>query len=252
MSRRSSRISGRKRSVTNDGIDIGSYPFITGKYKWVKGPGPEEPFPENMVFGGKLETGQLSYIGRANVEDQTPSGFVLKETRQIHVPYGCREHRLRKFDLLIIDDQNILEWKECENGRPPTSTGCVPLNVGGNPIETIQIGRTCTPLTEGHTWEWGSQLVLSRFAMNNEDVHRPGKIHPSHNCLYVPYEGREYIFRKHEMLMLKTSPGPLKSICRWSVLKYLESKNIKSNQTIDSLPLPNAMKTFLKQSHSRH
>nr|XP_039250427.1 uncharacterized protein LOC120328094 [Styela clava] len=247
MAKRSRRNVFGNRTAANDEIKTGSYPLVTGDYEWVPGPESDEQFPDNMVCGGKLETGQFAYIGRADVEDQTPSGFVLKETRELHVPYGTSEHRLRNYDVLVVKDQNILAWQECENGRPPSTTCCIPLEVGGNFRESMQIGRTCTPLIEGHTWN-EMQLEVSRWVNTDNNVHRLGKIHRNHQCLYIPYQGREYIFRRHEMLMLKTSPGSLKRICRWSILKYLEHTRSKSSKTIDSLPLPNKIKGYLKHT----
>lgn len=230
-------------------IAIGNYPEHVPSYTWIRNPRPQDPLPCGAVLGGKLETGQNSYIGKARVGDQEPCGFFTDEDRQLHVPYGCNEHVLKDFDVLVVHDKKALLWQQCAGGNPPAEDVHTPVYAQNSEsnfwsrAEDMIVGRTCTPLTDGQTYH-GVTLQLSRFASTEQDICRPGKIHRTHGCLYIPYSGREYIFHEHQMLMLKKSPGHLKQICRYVILKSMAPYPTK--KSVETLPLPSKLKKFLE------
>lgn len=69
-------------------------------------------------------------------------------------------------------------WEKCVTGNIPE--GAIP---GGKTArgETLFIGRT---IVHGNTYS-------------------VGKVHPSHGCLYVPYDGTEISFKEYEVLVQK-------------------------------------------------
>ena len=60
--------------------------------------------------------------------------------------------------------------------------------------EPYYLGRTCTQLKEGRTRR-GRWMNLNNEYKNHE-TQLPGKIHLSHNCLYVGFDEKEYIFKE--------------------------------------------------------
>ena len=61
--------------------------------------------------------------------------------------------------------------------------------------EPFYVGRTCSQLKEGRTLRPGRWMNFDNEYKNNE-TQLPGKIHLSHNCLYVGFEGKEYAFKE--------------------------------------------------------
>ena len=59
--------------------------------------------------------------------------------------------------------------------------------------EPYYLGRTCTQLKEGRTWR--GRRVDNEY--KNHETQLPGKIHLSHNCLYVGFDEKEYIFKEY-------------------------------------------------------
>jgi len=69
-----------------------------------------------------------------------------------------------------------------------------------------------------------------------------GKIHPSHECLYVPWDGKEIVYGLYEVLMLKLRPNSLKCLCRNVII----TATLGMSDRIDQLPLPVNIKDFCK------
>ena len=58
--------------------------------------------------------------------------------------------------------------------------------------EPYYLGRTCTQLKDWRT-RWGRQID-NKF--QKQKIQLPGKIHLSHNCLYVGFDEKEYFFNE--------------------------------------------------------
>lgn len=67
------------------------------------------------------------------------------------------------------------EWVECRNGKVPSNA--------------IIAGNT----------DCGEKLYIGRA--NYRDSLTVGKIHPSHRCLYIPFDGREIAEHTYEVLV---------------------------------------------------
>lgn len=93
-------------------------------------------------------------------------------TKQVaYISHNGLEVSKHNFEILVGSD---VKWKRETNGKVPKDAF-----IGGRTSagETLYIGRG----THG-----GSQTV--------------GKVHPSHNCLYIPYGGKEIPLRDYEVL----------------------------------------------------
>ena len=88
----------------------------------------------------------------------------------------------------------------------------------------------------------------------------PGKVHRTHKCLYIPYMGKEYLFRDYEVLVIRGSPTTLTAICRETIRRHLSANIVAAYKgsvdcgcefdrigaKINDLPLPEKLKEFCK------
>lgn len=88
--------------------------------------------------------------------------------------YGTVEEQVDAFEFVRMDP-GTYKWVEGNSGEVPADA----VNGG------------CT--------ESGDTLYFGRVLHNGNYV--PGKIHPSHKVLYVPYRGSELNFRSYEVLV---------------------------------------------------
>ena len=104
--------------------------------------------------------------------------------------------------------------------------------------EPYYLARTCTQLKEGRTWR--GRRVDNEY--KNHETQLPGKIHLSHNCLYVGFDEKEYIFKEwvfpihnlslsrflsYEVLSTNGRPRSLEEQCLLQLKVHLEDVQIK-------------------------
>lgn len=132
--------------------------------------------PANAVPGGE-DGGETVFVGRAVHDDDVIPGKVLPSHSCCYVSYAGAEHTHREYQVLITD------------GAP---MAWVPASHGSVPSGAIQGGACGTgePLYIGRTFHNGTLTI--------------GKVHPSHNCLYIPYGGEEHRYTDYEVLVCKT------------------------------------------------
>jgi len=171
--------------------------------------------------------------------------------RFILVSYGTGVRSSKEYEVLVSTNSNSFEWVA-------SSSGAVPPNavIGGFDCsyhEPVYVGRTCVPLERGRTWR-GQRLPDNGMVQGPI----PGKVHCTHKCLYVPIEGKEYLFREYEVLALKCglAPLPLKELCRNAVRNYLLQNSTEINGDVfdfdkemmskrcNALPLPTGLKQY--------
>lgn len=130
------------------------------------------PLPPNLVHAGQDSDGHVIYVGRAYHQgDQIPAK-VIPSKRAAYISYNGEEISVHEYELLCGHGYT---WVGSANGHVPA--GAVPAGktLGG---ETLYIGR-------GHC----------------EGSLTPGKVHPSHFCLYIPYGGTERKLNQYEVLV---------------------------------------------------
>ncbi|XP_076804519.1 uncharacterized protein LOC143448598 [Clavelina lepadiformis] len=227
---------GRRQQIRNL-IQPINYPEEIKSVIWVDVPPDGSRLPDNAFAACIMETGETAYVAKSQIDNQEVTGFTTTNSNEAYISYGCNEHRKRNYQVIVNDHPSSLYWIVDQHGHYPKNA----VHGGRDRGERLYVGRTCEPLTDGRT---ASQdpLTTNRLA---QDGCRIGKIHPSHGCLYIPYNGREYIFDSYEVLCHKVSPGSLRSICKWKVLNVLHGNNQRKS-SIDSLPLPVSLKEFLQ------
>ncbi|XP_075530334.1 natterin-3-like [Dermacentor variabilis] len=132
--------------------------------------------PPNAVPGGE-DGGETSFIGRAEHENDVIPGKVLASHSCCYVAYYGAEHKYREYQVLV-SNRAPLVWVPAANGLVPNGA--------------IQGGTRSNgePLYIGRTYHKGTLT--------------PGKVHPSHNCLYIPSGGYEHRYSDYEVLVCKT------------------------------------------------
>jgi len=132
----------------------------------------KSPVPHDAVIGGKRPDGAPIYVGRAHHDgDMIPCKVI--PSRQIgYVSHNGLEIAKHTFDILVGGD---VQWKRERNGKVPH--GAYP---------------------GGHT-RGGEILYIGR--VDHDNFTTVGKVHPSHGCLYIPYQGKEMSFKDYEVLV---------------------------------------------------
>ena len=192
--------------------------------------------PSDAYVACKLETGEAGYVAKANVDWQIVTGVTTRDGMVASIPYGSAEHLLPSFEVLTTNNPDSLCWHKSSHGNVPKFA----VKGGIDRQEQSYIGRTCSPLNEAKTYD-GERLKIRHQCVG---ASRVGKVHPSHRCLYVSYNGKEYIFPSYEVLCHKVSPSSLAAVCRWKVLLSFQKLH-KDKQAINELPIPTFLKTFL-------
>ncbi|XP_066900742.1 uncharacterized protein [Halyomorpha halys] len=144
---------------------------IIGSHNWVDASGGS--VPSDAVKGGQDADGGIMYVGRAYHEEDLLPAKVCPTHGCAFVAYDGQEHTKTEYQVLC---SSHIAWKPTENDNIPE--------------QAIQVGKTSTdePLYVGRT-------IVNGFMT-------PGKVHPSHRCLYVPFDGEERSFTEYEVLIL--------------------------------------------------
>lgn len=116
--------------------------------------------------------GSPIYIGRAFHEGDNIPGKVLPAARAMYVSHNGLEIAKHQYEVLC---GGSVIW--------------VPSGHGSIPYNAVRGGSTASgePLYIGRTHYQGSLT--------------PGKVHPSHNSLYIPFGGTEMPFPTYEILI---------------------------------------------------
>lgn len=154
------------------------------KSDWVK---MSKCLPKNAIIGGRARGDCPIYIGRVKEFGETLPVGVIHATgsRKItaHIAYGGGETVLDtcKHGCEIYCDGDV-RWVRASYGNVPQ--GAIPVNAAASTSgrysfqETQYVGRAT----------YMGELIV-------------GKIHPSHECLYIPYRGKEIPLRGYEVLV---------------------------------------------------
>ena len=194
--------------------------------------------PPNAFQASSTPSGEAIYIGRAlHRHKQLVPGHVVPSLGRLSLCWGSREHQYDEYEALVVNDAAAFHWVYACQGDVPAHA----VAGGEQDRETVYIGRTVTgcDVSVGKTWKEVPIQIPSHSVTNTQLV---GKVHPSHQALYVPHNGQEYIYRDSEFLTSKPSPKKLAELCRNEIL--IITKGIPGR--VDLLPLPLHLKTFCK------
>ncbi|EDV93704.1 natterin-3 [Drosophila grimshawi] len=127
--------------------------------------------PEDAVVAGHDSDGGTIFVGRAWYNNDLLPAKIIPNKGKAYVAYGEQEIELENYE--VLSGQNFM-WLPGENGEVPPSAVPVGHTVDG---ETLYAGRG---------YHAGSLTM--------------GKVHPSHNCLYIPFGSEEVKIFSYEVL----------------------------------------------------
>ncbi|XP_058830210.1 natterin-4-like [Topomyia yanbarensis] len=132
------------------------------------------PFPSNMVRAGVDGDGAVIFAGRAFHEGEMVPAKVIPSKNAAYICYGGEEILKEDFEVLRSGD---FVWEFASNGVVPENA--------------VKIGATVD----------GEPLYMGRALYSGTQT--PGKVHSSHACLYIPFDGAEVSCAEYEVLCLK-------------------------------------------------
>ncbi|XP_016988944.1 uncharacterized protein LOC108051365 [Drosophila rhopaloa] len=127
--------------------------------------------PQAAVVAGHDADGDTIFIGRAFYCNDMLPAKIIPNKGKAYVAYANQEVELENYEVLSGSNY---EWLPAENGEVPHGAVKVGQNVDG---ETLYAGRG---------YHAGSLTV--------------GKVHPSHGCLYIPFDSEEVKIFAYEVL----------------------------------------------------
>uniref|UniRef100_A0A0K8TQR4 Uncharacterized protein n=1 Tax=Tabanus bromius TaxID=304241 RepID=A0A0K8TQR4_TABBR len=135
----------------------------------------DDPFPtQKAVRAGRDADGCTIYVGRAYHEGDMIPAKVIPDKQAAFICYGGEEIAKYEFEILRSGD---FVWEFATNGHVPEGA--------------IEIGRTAD----------GEKLYTGRCL--HAGTQTPGKLQPSHGCLYIPFNGAEVAIHEYEVLVVK-------------------------------------------------
>ncbi|XP_014102217.2 uncharacterized protein [Bactrocera oleae] len=142
-----------------------------GEFTWVS-TNIYSDLPPFAMHAGHDSDGDPIYVGRAYHNGDVLPAKIVPNKQQAYVAWGGEE--INKQDVEVLTGQHY-NW--------------VPANGGGVPPHAFRVGRTTD----------GEPLYIGRGHW--EGSLTPGKVHPSHGCLYIPFGGRERRLDSYEVLV---------------------------------------------------
>ncbi|XP_065290198.1 natterin-3-like isoform X2 [Dermacentor albipictus] len=133
--------------------------------------------PGNAVAGGDDKGGEVTYVGRVLHEGELLPGKVVRSLGACFVTHAGLEYSSRDYQALVCRGAS-LAWRVASDGDVPSGA--------------IQGGVTAS----------GEPLYIGRA--HHEGLLIIGKLHPSSETMYVPYNKKEYGYAQYEVLTLKT------------------------------------------------
>ncbi|XP_065898031.1 uncharacterized protein [Dysidea avara] len=194
--------------------------------------------PPNAITAGVAPNGEVLYVGRREHARDLIPGYIVPSEKCLHICYGCNEHCYNSdYEALTIEDQDSFEWGVYSNGEVPSNA-----LIGNKRRDGLYVGRTVTgsDISTATTWQKVPINLPHERVANTQLL---GKIHCSHRCLYVPWDGKEILYQSYEVLMLKMRPKSLKGLCFNAII----TATMGVSDRIDQLPLPMKMRNVLKE-----
>jgi len=128
--------------------------------------------PPNAVVAGNDIDGATIYVGRASHQGDMIPAKVIPSKRVAYIPYSGSE--VAKYEYQVLCGTG-LNWVASSSGHVPPEAVVAGNQSDGEPL---YVGRASI----------GGALMT-------------GKIHPSHNCIYVPFDGVEQSIPQYEVLV---------------------------------------------------
>ena len=128
--------------------------------------------PEHAVHASS----EYVVIRAQHGNDWVPGKLGTKELKA-YIAYDMKEVEVQSgFEVLLHAPGTEVKWIPASNGSVPSGA------IGPFGADGAYIGRAMCP--------------------QPESVYTPGKIHPAHQCLYMPFDGKETSHKSYEALVI--------------------------------------------------
>ncbi|XP_062131705.1 uncharacterized protein LOC133842566 isoform X2 [Drosophila sulfurigaster albostrigata] len=144
---------------------------IWGSPKW-NTRSVKDPLPPSAILAGHDSDNDPIYVGRARHKGEMLTAKFIPNKKQAYVSWGGKEITKNKLEVLTGQGHS---W--------------VPTRGGKVPPGALRVGQTSD----------GEALYVGRAFFAGSLT--PGKVHPSHGCLYIPYGGAEQRLVEYEVLV---------------------------------------------------
>lgn len=151
-------------------IKLYEYEVLTQPDQWIGA--TADSMPEDALEGGRDVDGDMIYVGRAFKDGDLMPAKVIPNKGGAYVCWGGVEEKVENFQVLVGAG---FIWSPSENGN--IMPGAVPAG-NSSEGETLYVGRT----------EYEGNMCV-------------GKVHPSHGCIYLPFDGKEVKLESYELLV---------------------------------------------------
>ena len=195
--------------------------------------------PPNAFPAGVAPNGEILCVGRTqHIVNFLAPGYVVPSERRLHLGWGCQEYWYDNgFEVLKLENEDVLEWgMYCRGEIPPNAAV-----VGYHNDEKIFIGRTVVDgdISLGRTW-YLDKINLPEDTVSNTQL--VGKLMYTYECLYVPWDSKEYLYQLYEVLMVKMRPKSLQQLCHNVII----TATLGIPGRVDKLSLPKHLKEYCK------
>ena len=176
------------------------------------------------------------YVGRCKGWD-TIIEYIVPSEKSLHIYQGYCECCYKHYDVLTTEDQNGIKWSVYSNGKVPPNAV-----IGNKRLDRLYRWYICCTVTGSDisTATTCKEVPINLPHENVANTQLFGKIHPSHRCMYDPWDGKEYIYQSYEVLMASRSPKSLQHLCRNVIITV----TMGVSNRIDQLPLPVTLKKW--------
>ena len=199
----------------------------------------DDSFPPKAFPAGVTPNGEILYVGRTQYSvNVLAPGYIVPSEKCLHLRWGHQEFRYdNKYEVLKLENEDILEWgMYCRGEIPPNAAA-----VGYFNNEKIFIGRIVIDgdISLGRTWSHGKINLPEDVASNTQLV---GTLLHNYECLYVPWDSKEYLYQLYEVLMVKMRPKSLQQLCRNAII----TATLGIPGRVDKLSIPKHLKEYCK------
>lgn len=165
---------------------------------------------------------------------------------QLNVSHGSNAIQIKdNFLILSLEDTQSFQWVTTQKANIPSYAlrGCIDQQTN----EYFYIGRTSFESENPYIYS-PSTNVWNAYENPSGIPALFGKVHTSHQLMYVAYNGLEIAYETYDILCLKPSPSKLKNFCRWELRNLLKhsNENIEKINENQNIFLPKSLLDFIK------
>ena len=146
--------------------------------------------------------GEVTYVARTFYHNDGVCGAYIPSLKVASVPHAGRERQFELCDILVCRDPGILFWMNAGGGHVPD----LAVGVGNMYREEIYVARS-RPGTKLNSIE----TVNGQIMNIDKNFQGPmlGKLHPSHQTMYLAHNRLEYFVHEYQVLCAYRPPSSI-------------------------------------------